>query len=503
MNLIQAIHDENLFGRWFKAAGGLATWSTWLVILKAAFGGELNEQELEIYAQLTQRKTVPTKLRELWLILGRRAGKSLIVALIVCFIAFCVAWESVLKAGEVGTVMVLAADRKQARVILGYVNGFIDTIPMFAAMVTKRTVEGIELSNRIVIEIHTSSFRSVRGYTVVAAVCEEIAFWPSEDSATPDVETLNAIRPAMATISNALLICLSSPYARSGALWKAYERYFGKEDETRLVVKAPTKTMNPTVPDEIIEEARLEDPSAAAAEWDAEFRTDIETFVSPEAIKQCVVAGRLELPPIASVKYHAFTDPAGGSGGDSMSLAVGHRENERLIVDAVREQKPPFSPEETVKEFCELLKQYNVHSVRGDRYAGQWPTEQFRKHGIQYEPAGKSKSDLYKDLLPSLNSGRLELLDNAKLKTQLQRLERRTARGGRDSIDHPPGPSNHDDLANCIAALTAELSVKKGGVFAFSMGSSTMLVDGKIVTKEPAQPLAPDIFGDSMGLTRN
>jgi hypothetical protein len=70
-------------------------------------------------------------------------------------------------------------------------------------------------------------------------------------------------------------------------------------------------------------------------------------------------------------------------------------------------------------------------------------------HGIEYAPSEKSKSEIYRDLLPFLNSRKTELLDLPRLATQLIGLERRTARGGRDSIDHAPG--THDDIANCVA----------------------------------------------------
>ena len=88
----------------------------------------------------------------------------------------------------------------------------------------------------------------------------------------------------------------------------------------------------------------------------------------------------------------------------------------------------------------------------GDRYAGEWPVEQFARFNIRFEQAAKPKSDLYIDLLPLLNSRRIELLDQ-KLVAQLIGLERRTARGGRDSIDH--GPSGHDDLANAVAGVAS------------------------------------------------
>ena len=93
-------------------------------------------------------------------------------------------------------------------------------------------------------------------------------------------------------------------------------------------------------------------------------------------------------------------------------------------------------------------------NVTGDRYAGEWPRERFREHGITYETAAKPKSGLYRDLLPAINSRMVDLLGDARLFAQIVGLERRTARGGRDSIDHAPGA--HDDLANAVAGVVAE-----------------------------------------------
>jgi hypothetical protein len=137
-----------------------------------------------------------------------------------------------------------------------------------------------------------------------------------------------------------------------------------------------------------------------------------------------------------------------------MTLAIAHRDrNGTVILDLVRERRPPFSPEQVVNEFSAVCKIYGVRKVTGDRYAGEWPREQFRKAGVQYDTSDKSKSEIYLDALPLLNSGKLELLDHPRLISQLCALERRTARSGRDSIDHPPG--GHDDI--CNAALGALL----------------------------------------------
>ena len=161
-----------------------------------------------------------------------------------------------------------------------------------------------------------------------------------------------------------------------------------------------------------------------------------------------VVTGRYELPRVSGVRYHAFVDPSGGS-QDSMTLAIAHNEKGTAILDAVREHKPPFSPEAVASEFAEVLRAYHSSTVTGDRYGGEWPREQFRKHGIEYKPADKAKSELYLELLPAINSGKVELLDNTRLLAQLRALERRTSRIGKDTVDH--GPGGHDDLANAVA----------------------------------------------------
>lgn len=129
------------------------------------------------------------------------------------------------------------------------------------------------------------------------------------------------------------------------------------------------------------------------------------------------------------------------------------------VIDAVREVKPPFSPEGVVAEFCDLMKLYGITSVTGDRYAGEWPREQFRKHGISYDISERSRSDLYREMLPILNSGRAVLLDDEKTVNQIVGLERRVARGGRDSIDHAPG--QHDDRANAVAGALVNAAKPK------------------------------------------
>jgi hypothetical protein len=95
-------------------------------------------------------------------------------------------YHTILAPGEQGVVMVLAADRRQARVVFDYIAALIDAVPMLAGMVIRRTRESITLRNGVVVEVHTTSFRALRGYTILAVILDEIAFWRDESSANPD-----------------------------------------------------------------------------------------------------------------------------------------------------------------------------------------------------------------------------------------------------------------------------------------------------------------------------
>jgi hypothetical protein len=274
-----------------------------------------------------------------------------------------------------------------------------------------------------------------------------------EGSANPDTEILAAIRPAMAMIPNALLLAISSPYAKRGALWDAHRRYYGKPGAPVLVWQADTRSMNPVVSQREIDRAFADDAAAARAEFGAEFRDDVATFIDREVVERRVLRGIVELAPVEEVSYVAFVDPSGGS-SDSMVLAIAHKRGDLAVLDLVCEIVPPFSPEQVVTEFVGVLKAYRIHSVTGDAYSGEWVREQFRKRGIEYKISERNRSELYLNLLPMLNSGQCELLDNRKLILQLSALERKTARSGSDSVDHAPG--SHDDVANAAAGALVE-----------------------------------------------
>jgi hypothetical protein len=345
--------------------------------------------------------------------------------------------------GERGVVLCLARTQEQSQLVLEYVAGIIEAAPILAKMVIRRAADSLTLFNRgatIVTAVRPASFRSVRGLTCVAAVADEIAFWQGEDGlANPDVEILRAVRSTLLT-THGPLIAISSLYARKGELWTTFKRDYGPQGDPRiLVAHAPSREMNPTLRQADIGRQMARDPASGLAENYAEFRTDISAFVSQEVIDGCVAHGVFELPPAADVSYLGFRRSVGrrqrrDDAGDRPSPGRhGHSRRGAAI-------QPPFNPDAATTEFSTLLKAYRVAKVIGDRYAGEWVREPFRRHGVDYQLSEASKSDIYRDALPLFNAGRAQLLDLKRLVNQLCSPERRTARGGRDLIDHPQHP---------------------------------------------------------------
>ncbi len=437
----------------FAAALGVLqelSWAPWWAFLKAVLALPLTEAELAVFRACTGRDTPPAgPPAESFVIVGRRGGKSRIAAFVATYLAVRRDYRALLADGERGVVPVIAADRAQARVVLRYIKALFEH-PRLALLVARRLRDAVELRTGVTIEVHTASYRTTRGRTVVAALADELAFWRTDEgSAEPDAEILAALRPSMATVEGALLLAISTPYAQRGELFRAFERHYGRAESDVLVWRAASQAMNPTLRASVVARAYEDDPIAAAAEYGAEWRRDVEGFLDPESLRAVTAPDRRELEPRPGGAYVAFVDPSGGS-QDSMTLAIAHREEGRAVLDCVRERRAPFSPDDVVREYAEVLAAYGLSRVTGDRYGGAWPAERFAVHGIRYEPAERSKSDLYQALLPLVNAGRVELLDVPRLLAQLAGLERRTARGtGRDSIDHAPGA--RDDVANAVA----------------------------------------------------
>ena len=293
-------------------------------------------------------------------------------------------------------------------------------------------------------------------YAIVAALLDELAFWPTgDDSAEPDVrgDQRAASRHGDDTGCDVALRIIA--LRAQGRVVRCASQALRQGRRSGSGVARPDAGHEPARSASCDRRSDGARPRLTLRLNTArEFRSDIASFVERATVEACVAVGVRERAPLPEVHYVGFVDPSGGS-ADAFTLSVGHKRDSVAVIDAIREVRPPFSPESVVIEFVDLLKRYRVSTITGDRYAGEWPREAFRKLEVQYELSERPKSAIYQDFLPLVNSGQVELLDHPRLVAQLCSLERRTARGGRDSIDHPPGA--HDDIANVVAGVVVTL----------------------------------------------
>jgi hypothetical protein len=142
--ILEVLDDPVVFGKHFRGD----TWQPWRVFLAALFALPMDEAALDLYRQCTGRTTAPTMpFKEVASVVGRRGGKSRILALIAVYLACFRNYPPYLAPGEVATIAVIAADRKQARSIFRFTIGLLRAVPMLAALIQDDSAEAITLTN--------------------------------------------------------------------------------------------------------------------------------------------------------------------------------------------------------------------------------------------------------------------------------------------------------------------------------------------------------------------
>ena len=85
VSILDTIGDPALFAPWFKRP---ESWRAWFSFLRALFGLPMGEADVATFRACTGRE-MPAEAgyREAWLCVGRRGGKSLVLATIATFLS--------------------------------------------------------------------------------------------------------------------------------------------------------------------------------------------------------------------------------------------------------------------------------------------------------------------------------------------------------------------------------------------------------------------------------
>ena len=341
------------------------------------------------------------------------------------------------------------------RVLLRYAREPFETLDAFRAEVVRSTADSLELRNGVSVSAYPCRPPAVRGLRACIVVIDELAFFTATDGRPVDTEMLRVARGRVATTGGKVIV-LSSPYAQTGALYELHRKHYGVEESSTLVWQASAPAMNPTLPADYLQRMQDDDPEAYRSEVLGEFRTGTSTLLDPDAIDACVDVGIRERAFDAAVAYTAAGDAAGGTGADAFTVSIAGRVGDTAVHVVERAWLPKFNPSGVIAEAADLVKSYGLRAITMDRYAGGFPVEQFRAHGVTVTPSARDRSQIYTDLVPLVNSQRVVLLDKPELLRELRGLERRRGTSGRDRVDHRAG--QHDDRANSAAlALTLVL----------------------------------------------
>jgi hypothetical protein len=456
--IIEAMESAALFGPFYSGA----SWAPWKAVLKAAFGLEMTAQEIILFKTIAGDRDPPGKrCKELVLAIGRRGGKDAISALIGAYMALTFQPAGRVRAGERPLILLLAKDQSQARNLLRFIRGLFDGVPALKKLIQRSTQDGFELRNSIDIAVGASDYRTVRGRTILCCIMNEIAFWnDAETSANPSQEVYRAIKPSMATLADdAMLVMISSVHRRAGLLYDRWQKFYGISDQNTLVIWAKTRQLNPTIDEQVVVDALADDPQSGASEYDSIWRDDLASYVTRPEIEACILDSMTVRPPQPGIQYVSRIDASSGLGKDSTTACIGHMEGDIGVIDCIVEIRPPFSPPDAVAQVAAVLRSYNnISPTTGDRWGLNFVASEFARHNITLEYNDKNRSDIYREALPIIRSGRARLLANERMVNQFINLERRALPGGGERIDHPQRGGCHDDVCQVVSAVLVALA---------------------------------------------
>ena len=325
ISFAEALRDVRLLGASFRGS----SWRPWHVLAKIISGQPLDDSEIALVLECTGRRVLSQNPpRRLYLLVGRRGGKSRFLSALAVWVAGLAAnWRNLMAPGEPAVVMLVACDKKQAAVLRRYADGLLQA-PLLAPEVVRRTAERIELRSGAVLEITTNDHRLIRGRSAIAVLGDEVSFWRADgESSSSDEEVIAAAAPSLMTApGGGYLVLSSTTYRKRGLMFDRYKEYYGKDDADELVWLAPSAKMNESLPAADIERELAADPVKNAAEYMSVWRDDISSFIPADALEAATDTGVIQRPPSLdySTRYVAFADPAGGAraGGDSFALAI-------------------------------------------------------------------------------------------------------------------------------------------------------------------------------------
>ena len=358
-------------------------------------------------------------------------------------------------------IVLIAQDQRVARDIQRTAESLVLGSPTVSREVAEVLQNEIVFKNGVSLINLPASKASVRGMTVPCCLVDEMA-WISLDGCD-DKELLRQIRPSMIQFGvTRRFLKMTTPWMRSGIAYQEISQRAERPD--LLVWQASTMQMTSRISQEELEKERLADPVYFAREYEAQFTSDLESFLPWEDI-HAAVQHWTERAPEAEPFYIAALDASGLTGGDLFTLGLGHSGSAGFVVDVLRswrKQAVPF----VCDEIASICKAFRVRNVIADQYSFSFLSEHLRQREIGLEQltfSARSKPELFFDLKNVLAQGKIQLPDHPEAIRELRALESTRTSGGNYKIGAPRGL--HDDFVTVLAILSNKAKRSKQKFF--------------------------------------
>lgn len=283
------------------------------VILKSLYGLPLVDGELELYTQLTTNENVFEKgveKTEGLFAVGARGGKSFLTSVIALYEATRDKWKRYLAQGEMGYAVIVATKQQQAQDIIGASCARLMENSRISHMIKESWTTSLVLSNGMCVASYPCNSTAARGLPIFLLIFDEIAHFRLEGPKADELIN-NALRPRMAQFPGAKCLKISTPAAKQGLLWDEFSEGF--QVPGRLIIQAPTRVVNPLIPQEFIDKEYKRDPDNAEREFGANFAEQVDAFLPFNKLNECFVLGG-DLLPDRSNRYFCGIDQSGLSG---------------------------------------------------------------------------------------------------------------------------------------------------------------------------------------------
>jgi hypothetical protein len=432
------------------------------VILKSLYGIELTDSELAIYRELTTNDDVfeagVEKSDAVWAV-GARGGKSTLASVIACYEATREKWKTYLQDGEVGYAIITATRQKQAEDIIGASCARLLENSRISHMIKESWSTTLMLSNGMCIASYPCNSTAARGLPIFLLIFDEIAHYRTE-GAKADETIYSALRPRQAQFPGAKCLKISTPSAKQGLFWDEFNQGF--QVPQRLTIQAPTRIVNPLIPQAFIDSEYRRDPDNAEREFGAQFAEQVNAYFPFDKLDACFVLTG-DLLPNSTFRYCCGIDQSGLSGRDRFGLSIAHREDKVTFIDVVRAWDTTQS-DTIFSEIKDLSRRYGFDSVTIDRYGAGWVKEALEKIGLEVK-CREPLPVVYSNFKTLVLANCVRLPDEKSLRDGLIKTQAYYGRNNSLSISHERNIFGHADEADAVATAVWLASSKGSGYF--------------------------------------